>query len=530
MTSERPSPAGGSPLLEPLEPRLLLGGAPVPTVHPPILSWAGTNGFISDGVEPDVGFADTSYDLQLKYTDPDNQPPADGYPRVHILADGVDIAGSPLPMSPRTTATISSGRIYGVSTPDLPRGPSYQYFFEAMDTAGNLATGTPCVSPRPGPQVLNCPPRVDWRTDASCVQNGLYPQIRCPGFFTFWAIYTDRDNDPPEGGSPKVHVLKGGAEIAGSPFDMIPSGSPALGGPCRYKATILLLPPGDDYSYYFSAKDSWGASAGGEATSLQAGPEVVCDTQYGLVSASYGVFPDKIQVFWFDWAGPAVYEVWRGQSQLRAEAYRISPSDLTCTSFEDTTAEVGKKYYYFLKTTRADGEVYWSNDLNAWGLRGPEPHVIMLPDPARCVTGVSASHASFTDKVRVTWSPQEGAVAYEVWVTPHNHSQYGRVDLPDSTTLAAEVTGTSYDDTNVVRGEDYVYRVLVRREGDPPSSNGDRPYGGGPPCGTRGLSRQPTRTRSPPSATRRSGHWPRAAPSGPWWEPLWPRRPTPTRC
>jgi len=69
----------------------------------------------------------------------------------------------------------------------------------------------------------------------------------------------DADGDAPMAGYPRVHILKGGQEIAGSPFAMaFVSGSYAGGAIHAYSKT---LPEGTDYAYYVDAKDTTGLQA-----------------------------------------------------------------------------------------------------------------------------------------------------------------------------------------------------------------------------------------------------------------------------
>jgi len=80
--------------------------------------------------------------------------------------------------------------------------------------------------------------------------------------YTFKVIYTDSDNNAPYAGYPKVHILKDGTAISGSPFTMaqeIGCGLPYCGDGYangeQYYYTTTLSSVGN-YTYYFDAMDS----------------------------------------------------------------------------------------------------------------------------------------------------------------------------------------------------------------------------------------------------------------------------------
>ena len=129
---------------------------PPPSNNPPSLSWTGETGYESDGLEPESGTTTTSFEYRIKYTDSDNNPPQEGYPKLHILKGGQDIEGSPFSMSetnPQDT-DYTDGKLYHFTKQNLTPGSDYTYYFEAEDAQGASAMGEP-TSPKAGPEVID---------------------------------------------------------------------------------------------------------------------------------------------------------------------------------------------------------------------------------------------------------------------------------------------------------------------------------------------------------------------------------------
>ncbi len=121
-------------------------------------------------------------------------------------------------------------------------------------------------------RIVSTVPTLAFTGEAGYTNDGVEPNSGSPRtIFTFRVKYTDAAGDPPQAGSPKVHVLQGGTPIPGSPFAMtLASGTPATGAIYTF-ATIL---PAGSYSHRFEAADTGGAPATGPPTSSQSGPTV----------------------------------------------------------------------------------------------------------------------------------------------------------------------------------------------------------------------------------------------------------------
>jgi len=111
----------------------------------PILSWTGEANYVSDGLNPEKGNTDTEFVYRIEYTHKDNLPPKDGYPTVHILKGGMEIASSPFSMAEvdSSDTTYSDGKLYTYTTALSSAGEDYSYYFEAKDLFDAQAIGIP---------------------------------------------------------------------------------------------------------------------------------------------------------------------------------------------------------------------------------------------------------------------------------------------------------------------------------------------------------------------------------------------------
>jgi len=122
----------------------------VPTNNAPTISWTGETNYTNDGLNPETGDTSTAFTYRIKYTDADNDAPQSGYPKVHIKKGGVEITGSPFTMT-YVSGNYNTGAIYTYSR-TLSSGTDYTYYFEAKDSKGTDATGTP-TTPIDAPDV-----------------------------------------------------------------------------------------------------------------------------------------------------------------------------------------------------------------------------------------------------------------------------------------------------------------------------------------------------------------------------------------
>jgi hypothetical protein len=179
----------------------------------------------------------------------------------------------------------------GVPLP-IPNGTALRFAvasppYDGLLAAGNRSTWPLLFSPLPsleyfGELVLargptpNRPPTLDWVGDTGFETDGLDPESGMTNTTFLWRIsYSDIDNNPPAIGQPLLHVLKAGMDIAGGPFRLTEenmSDSNFQDGKV-YRWEFSNLQCGDDYSYYFSVKDSGGLT---NISQTRSGPKVQC--------------------------------------------------------------------------------------------------------------------------------------------------------------------------------------------------------------------------------------------------------------
>lgn len=124
----------------------IYGSGRLRLLAPPFLSWTGEADYESDGLNPEKGDTSTEFIYRVEYSDENNYAPESGYPRVHILKDGLEIVGSPFTMSEADTndTDFTDGKLYSHTKAGLDAGTNYSYYFEARDAHNGVsAIGNP---------------------------------------------------------------------------------------------------------------------------------------------------------------------------------------------------------------------------------------------------------------------------------------------------------------------------------------------------------------------------------------------------
>ena len=165
------------------------------------------------------------------------------------------------------------------------------------------------------------------------------------------------------------------------------------------------------------------------------------------VSASDGTSTAKVRITWNASSGATGYKVYRSETASRDNANILNAS-VKSSYYDDTSAEVGKTYWYWIVAYNAVGDSGFSEPDSGW-------RAYAVPSAP---TGVSASEGTSTEGVIVTWSPAASATSYSVW----------RSDTASSATassLASGLTATSYTDGSAVAGKTYYYWVRATNQG-----------------------------------------------------------------
>lgn len=163
------------------------------------------------------------------------------------------------------------------------------------------------------------------------------------------------------------------------------------------------------------------------------------------VGASDGTVLDRIVIVWESVRGASRYEVWRATSE---DGPYVLIDETTETTYSDTDITVNTMYWYKIKACNRVGCSDFSTADSGYVLG-----VGIAPVPA----GVLATDGTFTDRVRVTWNLSPGATTYQVWRDVAEGGPYA---------LRGTVSGTTFDDMDVVHGRVYWYKVMACNASD----------------------------------------------------------------
>lgn len=165
----------------------------------PVLDWTGEAGYSVDGVRPDSGQNNDSFEFRVKYSDADNDPPA----LIEVWIDG-DLNNAYSVDEKITLDKVGSGTDYAggeiYSSGSIPLscgdGCSLDYRFYATDGNEDAVVNEPVFNH----EVLleNNVPVLSWTGEADYVNDGVDPESAAGGDSFFFRIdYTDADNTAP---------------------------------------------------------------------------------------------------------------------------------------------------------------------------------------------------------------------------------------------------------------------------------------------------------------------------------------------
>jgi len=200
---------------------------------------------------------------------------------------------------------------------------------------------------------------------------------------------------------------------------------------------------GTTYYYWVKACNSAGCSGFSTSDSGYRGVEITKPSAPTGVSASDGIYTDKVQVLWTASADATTYQVFRYTSNNSSGAIELTGNH-PASPYNDTSAFAGTTYYYWVKACNSAGCSGFSASDS--GYRAVE---ITTPAPP---TGVSASKGTYTDKVQVAWMASADATTYQVF-------RYTSNDSSSATILTDDHPSSPYDDTSAIPGTTYYYWV-----------------------------------------------------------------------
>jgi fibronectin type 3 domain-containing protein len=149
-----------------------------------------------------------------------------------------------------------------------------------------------------------------------------------------------------------------------------------------------------------------------------------------------------ITLSWSSVSSATSYNVYRGTVTGGLSAKTLLSSNVTVTSFTDTTASIGITYYYQVTSVDTDGESAASNEVNAVSQSQTGGSFVL--------TGTSTG-----SQINLNWSLISGAVSYNVY--------RGTVSsvITSKTRVATALLTTTYRDTAVATGTTYYYQVTA---------------------------------------------------------------------
>jgi fibronectin type 3 domain-containing protein len=191
----------------------------------------------------------------------------------------------------------------------------------------------------------------------------------------------------------------------------------------------------------------------------------------------------SVALSWTASSGATSYNVYRGTT-AGGESTTPLATGITTTTYTDSTAVNGTKYYYKVAAVNAGGTSALSTEVSAT----PEPAAPAAP------TGLTATAGNAS--VALNWTASGGATSYNVY--------RGTTAGGESTTpLATGITTTTYTDSTAVNGTTYYYKVAAVNAGGTSALSTEV---SATPQSTTTTPATPTVTVDPASSTIGSGN------------------------
>ena len=175
------------------------------------------------------------------------------------------------------------------------------------------------------------------------------------------------------------------------------------------------------------------------------------------VSASDGMYCDKVTVSWDAVTGATSYNVYRTGRDNPLEYTLIGAT--ASTSFDDTGTQSSllaiQEYMYFVQAVNSCTESMIIGG-NA-GVLPPFDNGSLAIIPPYAPTYVDASDGTYSDRVEINWGPVSEATSYEVYRAPADEE--GMIAFPFE--LLGTTGSTRYSDTNPLQWMPAAYLVVI---------------------------------------------------------------------
>ncbi|MCS7227621.1 MAG: hypothetical protein NZ839_01500 [Endomicrobia bacterium] len=349
---------------------------------PPQLSWDTEDGFKTDAVEPDFGTESTTFYFRVIYTDVDNHPPQQGFPKVYILKQDTTIQVLTLDY---ITGLYNTGALYSTKV-SLPHG-EYRYYLVAEDILGeqsNILSSTgPIVNSNCGIEIINYPKEIQPNEN-----------------FIVYLKYKDISADPPAEGFPKIiFYLKD--EVIHQDVMKYISGSFALGA--NYVYSVKFTTVSADYSFICVCMDNTGlwplVCTNRNYFVVSTLPEKPIDiTNYNHQKQNISV-SSKITLKWYsqdpDLQSSITYELYFGDSvDNMKKIYEGTQTEYTVYNLDDN-----RTYYWYVVAIddtgrKSQSKVYSFSTINV----DNKDKVFNYPNPVNAKKGQQTNIVFYSEK------------------------------------------------------------------------------------------------------------------------------------
>ena len=174
----------------------------------------------------------------------------------------------------------------------------------------------------------------------------------------------------------------------------------------------------------------------------------------GNISATDGIYSNKVDVTWNDVTGAVMYVIYRNTSSNNSTATQIGTT--MTSSYEDVQINPGQLYYYWIAAV----SVIDTSDLS-----DSDSGYAKLMQP----TNIFATDGDYNNKVDITWSNVPYALAYNIYRGETNETAIA--------TLLGTSSSNVYFDTTVIPGVKYYYWIKATAVvGNSELSNRDSGY------------------------------------------------------